>query len=103
LKAFVLVTLVCLSACSWFASKKMQLPDPTEIIVTGAPAGSILFVDGVQAGQATALNDHAQVLNVAAGAHKVEIHLGDTVVYREDTYVGRGERCMVRVLSGLNR
>ena len=81
----------------------MPLPDPTEIIVTGAPAGSILFVDGLQVGQATALKDHAQVLNVAAGAHKVEIHLGDTVVYREDTYVGLGERCMVRVLSGLNR
>ena len=81
----------------------MQLPDPTEIIVTGAPAGSIVFVDDLQAGQAPALKDHPQVLNVAAGAHKVEIHVGDTVVYREDTYVNPGEHCMVRVLSGFNR
>jgi hypothetical protein len=81
----------------------MQLPDPTEIIVTGAPAGSIVFVDGSQAGQAMALNDHPQVLNVASGAHTVEIHVGDTVVYREDTYVGLGEHRIVRVLSGLNR
>jgi hypothetical protein len=81
----------------------MPLPDPTEIIVTGAPAGSIVFLDGLQTGQATAINDHPQVLNVAAGAHKVEIHVGDTVVYREDTYVGLGEHHMVRVLSGLNR
>jgi hypothetical protein len=50
-----------------------------------------------------ALNDHPQVLNVAAGAHKVEIHVGDTVVYREDTYVDLGERHVVRVLSGLSR
>jgi len=103
LRVFVLVTLACLSACSWFASRKMQLPDPTEIIVTGAPAGSIVFVDGLQTGQATAINDHPQVLNVAAGAHKVEIHVGDTVVYREDTYVGPGEHRIVRVLSGSNR
>jgi hypothetical protein len=81
----------------------MQLPDPTEIIVTGAPAGSVVFVDGMQTGQAAVLNDHPQVLNVAAGPHKVEILVGDRVVYREDTYVGLGERCMVRVLSGLNR
>ena len=103
MRVFVLVTLACLSACSWFASRKMQLPDPTEIIVTGAPAGSIVFVDGLQTGQATAINDHPQVLNVAAGAHKVEIHVGDTVVYREDTYVGPGEHRIVRVLSGSNR
>jgi hypothetical protein len=95
--------LACLSACSWFGSRKTQLPDPTEIIVTGAPAGSILFVDGLPTGQATAINDHTQVLSVAAGAHKVEIHVGDAVVYREDTYVALGERRVVRVLSGLNR
>jgi hypothetical protein len=79
------------------------LPDPTEIVVAGAPGGSIVFVDGLQTGHATALNDHPQVLNVAAGAHKVEIHVGDTIVYREDTYVGLGERRVVTVLSGLNR
>jgi hypothetical protein len=97
------VTLACLSACGWFASKKTQLPDPTEIIVTGAPAGSIVFVDGLQAGREITLNDHPQVLNVAAGAHKVEVHLGDRVVYRENTYVGLGEHRIVRVLSGSNR
>lgn len=79
------------------------MPDPTEIIVTGAPAGSTVFVDGLQTGQATAINDHPRVLNVAAGAHRVEIHVGDSVVYREDTYVEVGEHRIVRVLSGLNR
>ena len=81
----------------------MPVPDPTQIIVTGAPAGSSIFVDGSQIGQATAVNDHPRVLNVAAGTHKVEIHFGDTVVYREDTYVSLGEHRIVRVLSGLNR
>ena len=103
MRVFLLVTVACLSACSWFASRKTQVPDPTEIIVTGAPAGSTVFVDGLQTGQATAINDHPRVLNVAAGAHRVEIHVGDSVVYREDTYVEVGEHRIVRVLSGLNR
>jgi hypothetical protein len=79
------------------------LPDPTEIIVTGAPVGSLVFVDGVQTGQPTATNDHPQILIVAAGAHKVEIHMGDAVVYREDTYVSLSEHRVVVVLSGLIR
>jgi hypothetical protein len=103
MRVFVLVTLAWLSACSWFGSRRVQSPDPTEIIVTGAPVGSIVLVDGLQTGQATTLNDQTQVLNVATGTHKVEIHLGDSVVYREETYVGLGEHRIVRVLSGLNR
>jgi len=79
------------------------LPDPTELIVTGAPAGALIFVDGSQAGLETAVSDHPQVLNVAPGAHKVEIHMGDKVVYREETYVGLGEHRVVTVLSGLTR
>jgi hypothetical protein len=103
LRVFVLMALVCLSACSWFGSRRHELPDPTEIIVTGAPAGSIIFVDGLQAGQATAVSDHPQILKVAAGAHKVEIQVGDKIVYREDTDVGPGEHRVVTVLSGITR
>jgi hypothetical protein len=79
------------------------LPDPTEIIVTGAPGGSIILVDGLQAGQAPTVSNPPLVLKVAAGAHKVEIRLDDKVVYREDTYVGLGEHRIVTVLSGTTR
>ncbi len=99
----MLMTLACLSACSWFGSRKPQpLPAPTEIIVTGAPVRSIVFIDGVQIGASTANNERSRVLHVAAGAHKVEIRMGDRVVYREDTYVGSGERTAVIVKSGSN-
>ena len=36
-------------------------------------------------------------------AHKVEIHVADKVVYREDIYVGPSEHRIVRVLSGLSQ
>lgn len=104
MRVLVLVTLASLSACSWFGSHKSHpLSDPTEVIVTGAPVGSLVFIDGAQIGQAAANNDQSQVLAVAAGTHTVEIHVGDRVVYREDTYVGRGERRFVIVKSGLSR
>jgi hypothetical protein len=104
-RVVVLIILACLSACSWIAarSSKSPLPDPTAIIVTGVPLGSLVYIDGLQSGQAAAHNDQSLVLDVAAGAHIVEIHLGDTVVYREDTYVGPGERRVVSVLSGSSR
>ncbi len=65
--------------------------------------GSLVFIDGVQVGQAAANNDQSQVLDVAAGTHQVEIHMDNRVVYREDTYVGPGERRVVIVKSGLSR
>ena len=103
MRFFVLVALACLSACSWLGSRRTPSPAPTELVITGAPQGAVVFVDGMQAGAATVANDHPQVLKAAAGAHKVEIRLGDTVVYREDTYVGVGEQRIVSVLSGLGR
>jgi hypothetical protein len=103
LRFLLLITLACLSACNWFGWRKPHAPEPTEIIVTGAPMGSLVFVDGVQAGEPAPLKDRPQILQVAAGDHKVEIHLDDAIVYREDTYVGPGEHRMVRVLSGLTR
>jgi hypothetical protein len=96
--------LACLSGCSWFGSRHSPQPaEPAEIIITGAPVGSLVFVDGVQTGQAIEHNDQSEILRVAPGAHKVEIHVNDAIAYREDTYVGRGDRRVVSVLSGLGR
>jgi len=102
LRVLALLALTCLSACSWFHSKP-PAPDPTQLVVTGAPAGGVIFIDGVQSGPAVAKNDQTQVLDVAAGMHTVEVHLNDKVVYREDTYVDAGKRRTVIVASGFNR
>jgi hypothetical protein len=102
LKNVIFLALVCLSACSWFHRAK-ALPDPPELVVTGAPVGSVVFVDGVQNGQIAASNGKPQVLNVASGEHVVEIRTGDIVVYREQTFVGAGEKRVVKVLSGTGR
>jgi hypothetical protein len=102
LKIFIILALTMLSACSWFHAKAPRAPDPPVFIVTGAPAGSIVFIDDVQKGQAAELHK-PQTVSSVEGTHKVEVRFGDTVVFRENVYIKGGERRVVTVLSGSNR
>jgi hypothetical protein len=103
LRVAYLIVLVFLSGCSLFHKKAPDPPARPELIVTGAPAGSLLFVDGAQAGHPTVANNRPQVLEVAPGTHTLEVRVGDTVAYRENTYVGPGDKRVITVLSGANR
>lgn len=101
MKTFLLLVLLSLSGCSWFHRK--AVPDAPQLVVTGAPAGSDVFVDDVKNGQTAEVNGKPQVLTVTAGPHVVEIRTGSTVIYREQTYVGGGETRLIKVLSGTSR
>ncbi len=99
----VLLLLACLSGCSWFHAKKPLAPEPPELTVTGAPAGSILFIDGVQIPPAKEAGNRPQVLQVAPGTHTLEVRWGDAVVYRENFDALGGEKRVIAVLSGASR
>ena len=99
MKKIVLVALLLLSGCSWFHRKPPPAP-PTELVITGAPAGATLLVDGVPAGHVAEANDRTQILHVSSGTHTLEVRVGDAVTYRENTYVAPGEKHVIRVLSG---
>lgn len=99
---YLIPLLLLLTACSWFRHKPVT-PDPTELVVNGAPAGSVLFVDGVAAAHENQSSVRPQVVTVAPGMHTVEVHQGDKVNYRENTYVAPGEKHIVIVLSGSGR
>jgi hypothetical protein len=102
LKTFIILAVTMLSGCSWLHSKA-RAPDPAQFVVTGAPTGSIVFVDDVQQGQAVESNVKPQLVDTAPGQHKVEIRFGDSVVYRENIYINSSEKRVVTVLSGANR
>jgi hypothetical protein len=101
LKAFLIILLLCVSGCSWF-HRRPHAPDPTEFVVAGAPVGSLVFVDGVQVGQAKEVANQPQEVEVTPGTHVVEVRVGDTVAYRENAYVTSGEKHVISVLSGRN-
>lgn len=103
LKLFILIALVCLSGCSWFHATQPAAPRLPELIVTGAPTGSVLFIDGVQTGEPTQSSKRTHDLVVAAGTHTIEIRMGETTVYRENAYIGASEKRVITVLSGVNR
>lgn len=102
LKVSLLILLALLSGCSWFHRAK-PAPDPTVLIVTGAPVSSLLYVDGMQSGHATESGNRTQVLEVTPGTHTLEVKLADAVVYRENTYVAPRSKIIITVLSGNSR
>ena len=108
MKILAILALAFLSGCSWFHPHAKPPPPPPALVVTGAPTGSIVFVDDVQNGQAAEYGK-PQVLTVTAGAHVVEVRVpstdntGSTVIYSEQTYVSGGEKRAIKVLSGSSR
>lgn len=102
MKKSVFLALFLLSGCGWFHRKPPPAP-PTELIVTGAPSGATLLLDGVQAGQVAEANDRTQVLPVTSGTHVLEVKVGDSITYRENAYVAPGEKHVIRVLTGFSR
>lgn len=79
------------------------MPAPTQLIVTGAPVDSLLFVDGVQSGHPTEAGNRTQVLDVTPGTHSLEVKLNDIVAYRENTYVAPHDKVVITVLFGNSR
>ena len=103
MKIFLILALVSLSACSWFHPRPKAPPPLPELIVTGAPAGSAIFIDDVQNGQVAEVNGKPQVLSVPAGMHIVEVRANGTVIYREQTFVSASGNRAINVLSGIHR
>jgi hypothetical protein len=102
-KIWVVLALMSVSACSWFhGHPKGPAPLP-EVVVTGAPAGSAIYVDDVQNGQVAEVNGKPQVLSVPAGPHVFEVRAGSTVIYREQAYISTGDNRVINVLSGIHR
>jgi hypothetical protein len=66
----------------------------------GAPAGAVLYVDGLAMGAAQQFDGNPNVLAVLEGTHQVEIRQGTGVVYREKVFVSAGETHAVTVLPG---
>lgn len=100
-----LIPLVFLTGCSWLKTHSWfhqppVPPEPTQLVVNGAPAGSILLIDGVQAGVENSSSTKSQLVAIAPGMHIIEVKVRDKIAYRERTYVAPGETHRVIVLSG---
>lgn len=96
----VLTVTVLLAACTMPETTVQSGSSRPGLIVTGAPAGSMLFVDGLAMGPATEFDGNPKVLAVLEGVHKVEVRSGTSVVYSEKAFVNAGETHKVTVIGG---
>ena len=96
------VLVVLLSACAMPQTTVKTGSAPPTLIVKGAPAGSILFVDGLAMGNAAQFDGNPKTLAVLEGTHQVEVRLGSTVVYREKAFSSGGESHTVTVTQGVS-
>lgn len=98
----ILIAVAALAACALpQTSVRTGLPPPA-LIVTGAPSGSLLFVDGLEMGSAAQYDGNPKVLAVLEGTHQVEIRLGTNVVHRERAFVSSGQSHTVAVTGAVS-
>jgi hypothetical protein len=102
-KLFIsLVLVVLLGACSMpQTTVRTGMAAPT-LIVTGAPSGSVLFVDGLEMGSAAQYDGNPKVLAVLEGTHQLEVRLGSNVVYREKAFVSSGQSHTLAVAGAVS-
>jgi hypothetical protein len=99
---YLILTLVCALLCACdlpHSTVRTGSPSPS-LIVVGAPANSVLYVDGVSMGVATTFDGKPNTLAVLEGVHTVEIREGSQVVYSEKAFVSSGETHTVSVSVG---
>ncbi len=98
MKPFIFLVLVAtLAACKMpETTVRTGMAAPT-LMVAGAPAGSVLFVDGLDMGSASQYDGNPKVLAVLEGTHQIEVRLGSNVVYKEKAFVSSGQSHTVAV------
>ena len=98
----VLLVVALLSACALPKTTVKTGSVPPTLIVKGAPAGSILYVDGLAMGNAAQYDGNPKTLAVLEGTHQVEVRLRSTLVYREKEFSSSGESHTVTVTRGVS-
>jgi hypothetical protein len=95
-----LVIVALLAGCALPNTSVKTGSSPPTLIVRGAPAGSVLYVDGLSMGNAAQFDGNPKTLAVLEGTHQVEVRVGDSVVYKEKAFTSSGESHTVAVSPG---
>jgi hypothetical protein len=88
---------VILSACALPNTNVRVGSVRPALTVKGAPDSSVLYVDGISAGVAAQFDGVNKVLNLEEGSHRVEIRIGEQVLYKATIYISSGENRVLDV------
>lgn len=96
----IVVFLAALSACALPQTTVRTGSVQPSLVVKGAPAGTILYVDGLAMGPAAQFDGNPNVLAVLEGAHQLEIRQGNAVIYHDKAFLRSGETHPITLLPG---
>jgi len=91
----LIMLLVC--SCSYPTSEVRVLDDRPTIVVENAPKGALLFVDGLDMGQAGLYDGRKNALILEPGTHEIEVMNQGNVIHSERIFLGDGESKTLKV------
>jgi hypothetical protein len=98
--SIVCALVLTLSACALPQTTVRTGSMQPSLIVTGAPAGAVLIVDGLAMGAALQYDGHPKTLAVLEGPHQVEVRNGSSDIYNAKVFVSSGETHTIAILPG---
>ena len=84
---YIGIILTVIIGCSLPATTVKTVDSRPSISITGAPRGSILFVDGVSMGIADEYDGQPNILIIEPGTHKIEIKNDNGIIYQQTIFV----------------
>lgn len=81
------LTLIFMVGCSMPATTVKTVDTRPSISITGAPKGSLLFVDGISMGDAEQYDGHPNILTIEPGTHRIEVKSNDNLIYQQIIFV----------------
>jgi hypothetical protein len=98
--AFIIALTLSLGACALpETTVKTGSPRP-QLAIKGAPADTILIVDGLAMGPASQYDGNPKVLVVEEGVHQVQIQRSGKTIHTEKAFVSNGETKTITVNAG---
>lgn len=88
-----------LAGCALPATETRTGSPRPALAVQGAPAGALLYVDGLLVGEAAHYDGKARRLTVEEGPHRIEVKLGNSLVHSQHVFAGAGETATVVIAS----
>jgi hypothetical protein len=97
---FLLVILIILIAgCAYPTTSTRTVDDRPSIAIQGAPRGAMLFVDGLNMGEAQQYNGKPKALLLETGTHVVEVRDQERTFLSEKVFLGSGTTKALSVIG----
>jgi hypothetical protein len=87
MRKLLAAAVLALAACAGPTTVVRTVDTRPAIALSGAPWGTVLYVDGVPVGDPRDYDGRPNVLRVEPGTHDLELRQGDRVVFEERVFV----------------